>query len=269
MSPSPPLTIRRHSEGSPTVIVLHGGPGAAGSAWGLARGLADSSQLGVLEPFQRRSGGAPLTVDRHVQDLRDLIEGECPQERPTIVGHSWGAMLALAFGAAHPEHARRLVLVGCGSFDRAARAELLRVIDRRMSAAIHAGLAALQLCADPDEALVASGALIQHLTTWDPLPPEPDAPPVQGDRRGHHESWDDMVRWQDEGRYPARFAAIRCPVLMIHGRYDPHPGPLIRDSLLPWLPQLDYRELGGCGHEPWRERRARGPFFDLLVGEID
>jgi pimeloyl-ACP methyl ester carboxylesterase len=267
MTSSPPLTSRRHAAAGPTAIVLHGGPGAAGSAWGLAKGLA-AGGVSVLEPFQRRADDRPLTVARHVQDLHAHIEVECPGQRPALVGHSWGAMLALAYAAAHPDRVARLALVGCGTFDREARAELTRVIERRMTAAIHAGLAAMQLCADPDDALVDSGALIQPLYTWDPLPPDPDAPRILGDHRGHRESWDDMVRQQDEGRYPAAFAAIRCPVLMIHGRYDPHPGPLIRDSLLPSMPQLVYRELGGCGHEPWRERRARTPFFDLLLREL-
>lgn len=257
---------QQHGSSGPTVVVLHGGPGAPGSAWGLARGLAASGRLRVLEPLQRRADDRPLTVARHVDDLAELLDATCPSERPAIVGHSWGAMLALAFGAAHPERASRIALVGCGTFDLGARAELQRCLDRRMTAAIAAGLAAMQLCGDADEALAASGSLIAPLYTWDPLPPDPDAPPVHGDARGHRESWDDMIRCQERGLYPAAFAAIRCPVRMLHGRFDPHPGPLIRDSLSPHLPQLEYSELGGCGHEPWRERRAREPFLIDLTG---
>jgi pimeloyl-ACP methyl ester carboxylesterase len=258
-----PLELRRHGTDGPPVVVLHGGPGAPGSAWGLARGLATHHR--VLEPLQRRAGDGPLTVARHVEDLRMLLEAELPGEHAAIVGHSWGAMLALAFGAAHPERAGRIAIVGCGTFDLAARAVLMGTLDRRMTAAISAGLAALQLSPSEDEALTASGSLIAPLYTWDPLPPEPEQPPVLGDARGHRESWDDMVRLQERGVYPAAFAAITCPVLMLHGRFDPHPGPVIRDSLAPWLPQLDYREIGGCGHEPWRERRAKEPFFDALT----
>jgi len=256
------LSFRTHGTHGTPVVVLHGGPGAPGSAWGLARGLGTSFR--VLEPFQRRADHRPLTVARHVEDLRALIDAELPGERPAIVGHSWGAMLALAFGAAHPEHARAIALVGCGTFDPVARSALMGTIDRRMTAAIAAGLAAMQLCADPDDALTDSGALIAPLYTWDPLPPVPDAPAIRGDHRGHGESWRDMIRCQEQGLYPAAFTAIRCPLLMLHGRFDPHPGPMIRDSLLPHLPQLEYRELGGCGHDPWRERRAREPFFGEL-----
>src|SRR5690349_1117429 len=62
-----PIEVRRYSLQGPTVVVLHGGPGAPGSASGLARILARAFH--VLEPLQRRSGRVPLTVSRHVEDL--------------------------------------------------------------------------------------------------------------------------------------------------------------------------------------------------------
>ena len=48
---------------------------------------------------------------------------------------------------------------------------------------------------------------------------------------------------------------------MLHGAYDPHPGAMIRDSLTPYMPQLEYREWEMCGHMPWLERAARRDFF--------
>jgi pimeloyl-ACP methyl ester carboxylesterase len=258
-----PILLRRHGERGPTVVVLHGGPGAQGSAWGLARGLADD--FTVLEPMQRRADGLPLTVARHVEDLLALLDDACPDEPPSIVGHSWGAMLALAFAAAHPQRAAAIGLVGCGTFDPVARAALLHTIDRRMGVATRLGLAALQLREDRDGALADSGSLIEPLHTWDGLARDPCEPAIICDAQGHQESWEDMIHQQEGGVYPAAFSAIRCPVLMIHGRYDPHPGPMIRETLERHLPQLAYRELGGCGHYPWRERRARSAFFSSLI----
>jgi pimeloyl-ACP methyl ester carboxylesterase len=84
------------------------------------------------------------------------------------------------------------------------------------------------------------------------------------DVRAHEESWADMVRLQEEGVYPAAFAAIHSPVLMLHGAYDPHPGELIRAGLVPYLPQLEYREWERCGHKPWFEREVREEFFAVM-----
>ena len=78
------------------------------------------------------------------------------------------------------------------------------------------------------------------------------------------ETWDDMVRLQNKGVYPSSFAAIKSPVLMLHGAVDPHPGEMIRASLAPYIPQLEYREWERCGHYPWLEKATHDEFFSVL-----
>jgi pimeloyl-ACP methyl ester carboxylesterase len=73
-----------------------------------------------------------------------------------------------------------------------------------------------------------------------------------------------MLRLQTDGTYPAAFAAIKVPVLMVHGTFDPHPGRLILESLRPHLSQLEYRELEHCGHYPWLEKSAANIFFSIV-----
>lgn len=232
------LRVRRHGSAGPPVVVLHGGPAAVGGAAGLAEGLAD--RFHVFEPWQRGSGAEPLTVARHVEDLHGLIQALPPAPRPAIVGESWGAMLALAYAAAHPRGAAALALVGCGTFDPAARAKLSATLAERSAS--------------------------PRPYDYAPLgPPYEDDPPVPFDAPAHAQTWDDMLRLQREGLYPQAFAVVRVPVLMLHGDHDPHPGPMIRDSLTPYLPQLEYRELARCGHSPWTERFAREPFFAVLA----
>jgi len=255
------LTVRRHGETGPVVIVLHGGPAAAGEAGPLARGLADGFQ--VLEPWQRGSGAVPLTVARHVADLQKIVE-ECGGDRPALVGESWGAMLALAYAAAHPGSAGPLALVGCGTFDTAARARMREILDERQDDGLRRRLEALRPETGDSERLREMYELMAPLYDCDaePTAPDPEAPAF--DARAHTETWNDMLRLQAEGVYPAAFAAIRGPVLMLHGSHDPHPGRMIRDGLTPHIPQLEYHELDRCGHSPWRERRARDAFFAVL-----
>jgi pimeloyl-ACP methyl ester carboxylesterase len=228
--------IRTWGDAGHPVIVLHGGPAAVGGAAGLARGLAD--RFRVIEPWQRGSGPQPLTVATHIADLHELVTAECA-ERPAIVGESWGAMLALAYAAEHPDAVAAIALIGCGTFDRVARARLQATLAER---------------ANPSSAY--DYALI------DPVPEDEVQEPF--DRAAHTQTWDDMVRLQAAGVYPAAFAAISSPVLMLHGLYDPHPGRMIRDSLRPYLPNLKYVEWERCGHSPWKERFARDDFFRVL-----
>ena len=243
------------------MVVLHGGPGTPGGMATLARGLSDSFR--VLEPFQRGSGGVPLTVARHVADLHELVESRRGDGRPALVGHSWGAILALAYAAAHPGSIASLVLIGCGTFDLAARDRMRTVRDERVDEDLQRRMERLtDEFPDPDERLIALGKLVEPLDSYEPIPTDEEGQPVDG--RAYQETWDDMVRLQAEGAYPAAFAAIQTPVIMLHGTFDPHPGRMIRASLEPHIPHLGYREWGRCGHYPWREKAVHADFFAVL-----
>ena len=255
------LQVREYGTSGRTVVLLHGGPGAAGYMAPVARELAGSFR--VLEPFQRRSGDEPLTVARHVADLHELIELRCGAERPTLVGHSWGAMLALAYAAAHPGRATSCVLIGCGTFDVVARDRLNTVVEQRIDDGLRRRLERLpEEVPDPDERLGVMGNLIAPVYSHHLVDTTQEA--EKYDARGHHETWDDMVRLQREGVYPKAFAAIDAPVIMLHGAVDPHPGCMIRSSLEPYLPQLEYRQWERCGHYPWLEEAVRDEFFAAL-----
>jgi pimeloyl-ACP methyl ester carboxylesterase len=216
----------------------------------------------VHEPFQRGSGCERLTVARHVADLHQIINVSALNNNPALLGSSWGAMLALAYAAAHPDSTGPLILVGCGTFDVDARATLEKTIAERIDDNIREQLKRTNQFA-PDERLKARALAMLPVYACDVLasPHEDD----QVDAQAHHETWDDMMRLQAEGAYPAAFAAIKVPILMIHGTFDPHPGRLIFESLRPHLPQLEYREFERCGHYPWLERATADAFFSLVL----
>jgi len=255
------LRVREYGTSGPPVIVLHGGPGAPGYMAPVARGLCD--RFRVFEPFQRGSGGERLTVARHVDDLHELVTLRRESLPPALVGSSFGAMLALAYAAAHPDVAGPLVLIGCGTFDRAARRHLQTTLETRKDPALRRRLGRLvDDFPDPDERLETMGNLLLPLYSHDPMQTRLELESC--DSRAHYETWKDMVRLQEEGVYPAAFKAISSPVLMLHGAEDPHPGRMIRASLAAYLPQLTYHEWERCGHYPWQERAVREDFFEVL-----
>ncbi|MBI2299580.1 MAG: alpha/beta hydrolase [Armatimonadetes bacterium] len=188
-----PLRLRRWGAGGPMVIVLHGGPAASGSAAPIARGLADGFR--AIEPWQRGSSDEPLTVARHVADLHDLAASL--GGRPAVVGESWGAMLALAYAAAHPEEAGPVVLVGCGTFDTAARERFSALVDERIGHEGRAQLARIDAeMHDPGERLQRRYEVIGKVYDFDPLPEEDLGPSEPFDGRAHGKTWDDMLRCQ-------------------------------------------------------------------------
>ncbi len=258
------MRVREYGESGPIVIALHGGPAAVGGAAPIARGLAESFR--VLEPWQRGSGEEPLTVATHVADLHELIVSRCDGVRPGLVGTSWGAMLALAYAAEHPESAGPLVLVGNGTFDLKARARLTEIIEERQSSEMRERVERLeQDFPDKNERMQERLRLVRSVYEYDPIDLrsfDGDGKPF--DMRAHTETWEDMLRQQAEGVYPAAFETILSPVIMLHGAHDPHPGRMIYDGLKPVIPQLEYREWERCGHSPWAERQVRDEFFAAM-----
>jgi pimeloyl-ACP methyl ester carboxylesterase len=260
-----PIAVRRYGNAGPLAAVLHGGPGAPGGVAPLARALAGESR--VLEPLQRHSGERPLTVAQHVADLAEVLP-----EGAAVVGWSWGAMLALSFATAHPGQARSLALVGCGTYDEASRAAYdaslasrLGEEGRRRVAILRERLQAAATDAERDRLLGDLGSLMGRAQAYEPLPEEAgEEGTLWVDARGHQETWADALRRQAEGVEPAVFSAITCPVLMLHGEEDPHPGRRTCEVLRQFVPQLQYRELPRCGHRPWAERHAREPFLTAL-----
>jgi pimeloyl-ACP methyl ester carboxylesterase len=259
------LQVRSYGiSAAPIVIVLHGGPAAVGEAAPIARGLAPPFQ--VLEPWQRGSGGEPLTVARHVADLLELVQTRCSNSRPALVGESWGAMLALAYAAAHPQSTGPIVLIGCGTFDPISRAQMTETLEERIDSALGRQLDRLSAeCPDASERLKRQIELTEPLYLFDPIVTDlTEEQTPRFDVRAHSETWADMIRLQAEGFYPSAFAAVESPVLMLHGAYDPHPGQMIRATLQRHLPKLEYREWANCGHKPWLEKAVREEFFMVL-----
>jgi pimeloyl-ACP methyl ester carboxylesterase len=136
--------------------------------------------------------------------------------RPALLGASWGAMLALAYAAAHPDSSGPLILVGCGTFDLVTRAELQSTVEQRMTDGIRARLKEVEQLGE-DERLKAGVQAAAPIYSYEPtIWPDDD----EVDARVHQQTWDDMLRLQTEGIYPAAFAAIKVPVLMMHGTFD-------------------------------------------------
>jgi pimeloyl-ACP methyl ester carboxylesterase len=258
------MQIRKYGNSAQSVVVLHGGPAMSGDVAPIAQGLSDL--FTAIEPWQRGSGAEPLTVARHVEDLHSVIVGLASAAPPALVGHSWGAMLALCYAAAYPDEAGPIVLVGSGTFDQASRARMKEILRERTGPHLQERLAEVAASTDDASELhMKRLRLTRDLSVYDRLEPWPEQEEYEPlDVRAHKETWDDMMRLQSDGTYPKAFGGITSEVLMLHGDYDPHPGTMIYASLRPFIRNLEFQELERCGHSPWRERFARDVFFSSL-----
>jgi pimeloyl-ACP methyl ester carboxylesterase len=225
-----------------------------------------SSVTGVLEPFQTET-----TLEGQVQELRSVLSahGLLPV---TLIGFSWGAFLSWMLAARYPELVKKLVLVGCPPFEEEYAAAITRT---RMARLPKKGQDQVKMLLDGLDGTTDAGknALLAKLGN---LLARADAfDPANVPEEGFHCQYDVFRGVWDEASELRRKQAIlrmsreiRCPVMAIHGDWDPHPADGVNVPLSKALPDFQFILLEKCGHRPWIERGASEKFFKTLVEAI-
>jgi pimeloyl-ACP methyl ester carboxylesterase len=77
-----------------------------------------------------------------------------------------------------------------------------------------------------------------------------------------------VQRRRSNGTLLALGTHIQCPVVAVHGDYDPHPAEGVQKPLAALLKDFRFVLLKHCGHTPWLERQARGSFYQVMRREL-
>ena len=80
--------------------------------------------------------------------------------------------------------------------------------------------------------------------------------------------WKQAEELRSSGKLLQLGKKIQCPVVAIHGDYDPHPSEGVKDPLSRVLKDFRFILLESCGHSPWLERAARDRFYSILKREV-
>ncbi|GAA2272705.1 hypothetical protein GCM10010368_47540 [Streptomyces roseiscleroticus] len=257
------LWASRTGRGVPLVL-CHGGPGLWDMFGDVAALLADRA---VVHRWDQRGCGrsqpcaGPWTTERFVADL-DAVREHFGLERTVLLGHSWGAWLALAYTLAHPERVAALVYVAgtgigpVGDWHGAYKENLLARLGE------HPGRLARWRELEGRTGLSAREERERAVLRW-------TAEFVDGERAPEHarhmaDPWFPANRacnaaFGAETRRvagtPELYAACRAldvPVVVVDGARDIRPRPAV-DSLVEALPRVRRVVLPDAGHHPWVE----------------
>jgi pimeloyl-ACP methyl ester carboxylesterase len=260
--------VRWYGQAPFSVAVIHGGPGAGGEMAPVAREL--SSRRGVLEPIQTAT-----SLQGQVEELRTVLESHAGLP-VTLIGFSWGAWLSYLLAARYPALVRKLILVGSGPFEEHYVARLQATRFSRLSEEERAEFESISAAlGDPTvenkNALLARlGALASKTDAYDPIVDESDETDTfepQGDI--FQSVWTEAAELRRSGQLLELGKRITCPVVAIHGDYDPHPADGVREPLSAVLKDFRFVLLKHCGHTPWIERQAKADFYRVLEGELN
>jgi proline iminopeptidase len=267
---TPDLELAWYDAGQgPVIVFLSGGPGddhrylrrVAEPLIGQFRCVL-CDQRGTGRSQIERYDETTLHIDRFLADL-DALRIHLDQPRLALVGHSWGALLALFYGMTYPQRVERLALIGMGPFmqelSAVARANTLqsmtvaergefarlaaerevaaRAHDWERFAAAHIRMAALRLRSHFYSPEIAARFYEDYRATYGYNPQiAPHVLPTTEPLR----QWDQLER-------------ISAPVLILYGYQDFEP---ITQAYLMQarMPQARIVLLNECGHCPWWEQ---------------
>lgn len=219
-------------QGDP-IVVIHGGPGLDHAY--LRPGLDVLTGVGSLVYYdQRGTGRSTMAVDsttiswdafvRDIDELRQILG----YDRITVLGHSFGALLALDYARRHPDRTRALILmnpVEPGGRWRSATTARLAAARTSADSAAMAELAVSPAFQARDPATMsryyrlAFKATVRDTSRLDGVDLDlarstarygPDVARLLGTSLGAVDWW-------------AELGAVQMPVLVVHGRSDAAP----------------------------------------------
>ena len=120
-----------------------------------------------------------------------------------------------------------------------------------------------------DSGFARLGKLINKADSFDPLPQDLDIIKEKPDGEMYRHIWEEASTLRITGKLLRLGERISCPVVAIHGDYDPHPGEGVKDPLSRVLKKFRFILLEKCGHYPWLESNAKVGFYRVLREEIE
>ncbi|MBN2423121.1 alpha/beta hydrolase [Candidatus Woesearchaeota archaeon] len=246
------------------IVVVHGGPGAPGEMEPVAKQL--SVVKGVIEPFQTAD-----TVNSQAEELNSIIrkKGSLPV---ILIGYSWGAWLGFILAAKYPSLLKKLILVGSGPFESKYAENIMKIrlnrLENKKAIKVNELIAVLNNpeSGNKDKYMNQLGKLLSEADTYCSIPHKNTLIKCQYDI--YQSVWPEADKLRKTGQLLKSGKKIKCPVIIIHGDYDPHPVEGVIRPLLPIIKDLKFFLLKKCGHKPWIEKYAKDKFYRILENEL-
>ena len=181
-----------------------------------------------------------------------------------VIGWSWGAWLGCLLAAQHGKLMRKLILVGSGPFDAQYSSAIRTTKNSRLTNKQRTALKAIHLTGEEAVARFIELSDIADTYARDASP----QPTVRFDGAIHAAVWPEADGMRKSGALLNAVSAIRCPVLAIHGYYDPRPSPGVQIPLQAALPTAQFVQLEQCGHKPWQEVHTKDDFYRLVENAL-
>jgi pimeloyl-ACP methyl ester carboxylesterase len=258
------MNVRKYGNPPYNTILVHGGPGAAGSLKPVCEEL--SKDYGIIEALQTKN-----TIKTQLEELKTILK-ENASLPAILVGHSWGAMLIFMFAANHPDLVSKIIMVSSGMLEVSYAQEIQINRQSKITPAQTKELEHLQkLLQDSNHQnkntlFPRMGQIIEQVDTYKPIHLNYESELFNYEI--FQSIWSEASLFRNSGAMLELGKSIKCDVVIIHGDYDSHPAQGIKSSIEKLNLNHRYYLLTKCGHTPWNEHFAKEAFFDILKSEL-
>lgn len=253
--------VRLYGNSPYKAILIHGGPGAAGSLKTCAEELSEVSGIGVVEALQSK-----YSIDELTEELCAQAIENC-KDRAVLIGHSWGAWLAVLFAEKYPKLCKSVILVGCPPLtDEYVKEINLRRI-KKMSENEKRIFHTLTDNTATDQEMRMIPQILEKTDNYcleDSGIKSEDA----ADSQMYHSVWREAAEMRTEGELLTAFRKVKCKIILIQGAADPHPETGVTEPLKKAGIEYEFYSLDQCGHSPFLEKYAKDKFYQILSDVI-
>jgi len=239
----------------PVLLLLHGGPGFDHASFKPLFGtLTDLAQVVYVDHRGHGRSDRRPSSEWNLDTFADDVVRLCDAlgiVKPVVLGQSYGGFVAQRYLARHPGHPARVVLSSTSHHYGLARK--LAMFERL--GGLPARAAAEAFWTDPDPATWADYERLCR-PHYNPTPQDPG-----GDAKQRTISVDEILFHSARHEMPTMdlrpgLAAVRCPVLVMHGELDPVTPIEDAEEIVAALPPqwVRYERFANAGHGAWRDR---------------
>jgi len=183
-----------------------------------------------------------------------------------LIGYSWGAWLAFILASMYSELVKKLVLVGSGPFQVEYAKGIMTTRLSRLNTGDNKKVEQLMQKINSgntdDRTLEEFGSLLAKADTYNPIRYEREVDGINMDI--YQKVWPEAEKLRKNGKLLEYGRSIHCPIVIIHGDYDPHPFEGVKRPLQSISPNCEFVLLKKCGHKPWVEKQAKSLFYKTL-----
>lgn len=248
------------------IIVINGGPGFSHTYLHLSGVWEQLAHDGPVVFYDQRgtgrsqqlSQGGTSTLQDNIDDL-EALRRHLNYEKVTLIGHSWGGYLSMAYAAQHPARLEKLVLVGTagpkwfeipdGSGEPSDLFEYIfpDVVERRSRLSARLGD---PRAADDDLSAYLSMLFLSEDKRDDFIAGCKDC---KVDREVNRLVNEDLRRFD----FTPQLARIEFPVLIATGRYDINVAPLVAYRIHQKISNSELVFFEKSGHMPFYEEPSK------------